>query len=1093
MPHSPATQESRLPGRRVDKTLPDLPTISVERQQRCAQTDIEPCPSPTVRKYDDSRSSPRSAHPRVPQFQQSKKWAKVHGADQAGQSVPPPPIKEDGPAESQREDDRVLTMREASFEQQRAQMKKPLASKSDAGRARRPRRISRGSSITLQEGGLCRSSATQYWKTVKATVVITPHRTARKCFGRRPANRRVSLARHRETKSGRPAERVPVPAQVGADNKRLRLHVAAPKQSPAPPILSPAAEPSIERAVNGKARGHIEKAQLRPPVPSLHDPEKDSRFSDECRAILSCMDFDRDWLLPPASVLPAVGKASKDEQSREHHLMSVPRVDPHQEISIHDPLTTAPAPVVRGARPIPAITVTTTPTGHDSPRRPQPPARTSSKTVASLSAMMNMSKSPGIPSVSESSGDPSASAHGQLYTDTPGTQFSDQSQWLFRQPSAASAAGPSVLGPTSVMSTDTLTKIEAQVRNNPHSDFQAETNIVFVSGSEAKSGGPPSIPPERPLPAIPAEAKIENEFARYRASMESRRGSRDKSEVPSQTAESKSTIQLLRNSWQSTPPVALLPPVTSLPDGRRSPHLRSSSSLKREDSRCSVRSSRSFNRHTISGPRADRVREKRMRDLASTRSNSPKSDCAASNVETDEPTSTPVVTDDDVPGPTGAAVDQLDQFPTVPISRPPSIPNAGSPVHHPRRQSTTSQASPVRQASKAKHRRNSRPVQHLSQSNIFVVVDSDPVTDRFRAGAMSPAPSIGGGHGRSGSPSKHKRTGSKLKEVTTHQQSPARSVKQRPSLDSLKGDDAPSTPSGRGKPRRPLRAIRSNSGRLSSSSDDSQPRGPTSPKKRASRPQKRRRWNSTDIGLIKILHQDLEEYYGTILKQEEKLRWQASQIHMMVRVLEPINRARGVKTSPYIGIDDPAYCTTTDEETRLSLPEEDCANQGHQRSNSTGNNSTASTTCSISTDTSKGFGDEASMTDPREYDPSPATLAPAPLSTSKGFSGAVSRAGTDATVASSPTLHQALLVTTSGPRSNLREEQLNSGRSGHSYGTRQGAADQVYQSMGVNDDSEHFDSDEARSTREAARLSVNHVLTNTEQMDRAIEQLTMFS
>ncbi|EXJ87603.1 hypothetical protein A1O3_04564 [Capronia epimyces CBS 606.96] len=1130
MSHSHESQGSCLPARLVEKGLPELPKVTIESPQQPGRTDTEPCPSPTVRKYDGLRTSPRNARHRIPQFQQSKRWAKMHSSNQ---SVPPlPPPKAPVPPGDQREednDDRILTMREVSFEQQRAQLKKPVVRRSNVDRPRRSRLVSRSSS-TLQDEGLCRSSPTQYWKTVKATVAKTPHRSSRKCFGKRPLNRRVAPAKHRDTKSGRTADRVPVPAKVRGGNKGLQAHVATARQTPALPDTVAVVEPSTHSAGHPEERDDSKILQSTSPIPSLHDPEKDSRFSEECMAILNSVDFNRDWLLPAASVLPAVGKMHEDERFSVQQHTEVPEYH-NQEISIQDALACAPSRTVGGPRSIPAITLTTTASNNTTPRRPQPPARGSSKALASL-VDMQTSKSPDFPKVSETNSDPSTSAQGQLYTDTPGTQFSSQSRWLLRMPSVASTTGQPALSPRSAMSTDTMTRIEAQVRGISYVVSHPEPKTITLSSSETRSDGPTSIPPERPLPALPAEAKWETETTQHSASTESRRGSKEKSNMQAQPPQLESAIQLLRSSWQSSPPVSPMPQAKQRTDGRHSADLVSLSSLRREASRSSLSSSRSFNRHTISGPRADRVREKRMRDLASSRSHSPKSDCAGSIEAANHRTILPAVTDDDVPGSPEQLADQLDQFPAVPSSRPPSLPNIFSHAPHIRRQSSTSQTSPVRQSSKSKHRRNSRPVQHLSQSNIFVVVDSDPVTARFRAGAMSPSPSIGGGHGRSGSQyQKHTRTGSNLKEVTTSNQSPVRSLKQKTSLRSLKGgDDSTSVQSSPGKARETKRATRTGNGRPSSSSDESQQRGPRSPKKTSSRPQKRRRWNSNDIGLIKVLHEDLEEYYGTILKQEEKIKWQANQIHMIVRVLEPINRARGVKTFSYSGTDESASCTTTDEETPTShtvieknsagtnLPTRNTPSSGlpvqrtegdnpiehgHYRSNSTGNASMASTTGSISTDMSNALRDDASMTDPHEYDPpSSATLKPAPLSSSKKTNAQtpVSRGHSDANTASIPVLRQPPPVAKIIPRGKLREEHLELLSPGSQHGPKANAATEVYQSLGLNhsdigddnDDDKDQQQNQQQLAHEVARLSVNHVLTSTEEMDRAIEQLTMY-
>ncbi|KAL2421931.1 hypothetical protein ABEF95_002330 [Exophiala dermatitidis] len=1110
-------QSSVAGARLVDKSLPELPKISVESHQRHAQMETEACPSPTVRKYDELRTSPRSARSRLPPFQQSKKWAaKKHNSthpaptraplvDEISMTVHHEPVEDP--------DDRIPTMREVSFEQQRAELKQsktPVIQKRHSDRPRRPRHVSQSSS-TVQEDGICPPRATNYWKTVKATVVIRPHRTARKCFGRRPVSRRASLARQREPRGGRAAGRAPLPAKVRSGKEKLPSQVTSPTRSSTLHKAVSLGSPSA--GLNGSYREKRRVAKQRSPIPSLHDPEKDTRFSEECRAILSSMDFNRDWLLPAASVLPAVGRLSGSGVGQLTQRSRVIREDPNQEISVHDALSSVPEQSALSSVPeqsveattlIPAITVTTTPSVANSPRgqRPQAPARVSSRTVGSLATMMQMAQSPECPVVSESSSNPSSVTPAQLWTDTPGTQFSSHSQWLQRAPSATSTVDHPIHSPKSVMSTDTLTKIEAQIRSISRFASQRDARKMSISRSDSRSGGPVGIPPERPLPALPAEANVEKAPGQGSAAAESRRGSKEESAMHTPASPSRPTSRLAQDLPRSRQPPSLLPSVAL------SAEATPISSLKREDSgRSSTSSSRTFNRHTISGPRADRVKEKRMRDLANSRSNSPKSDCGAGSSGRHESSPRRGVNDVVGPAPAGQqSVDQLDQFPAVPSSRPTSFSNnASSPTRHDRRQSTFSQTSSVRQLSSSKSRRGSCAPQKLSQSNIFVVVDSDPVTARFRAGAMSPTPSIGGGRMRGGSPAKtpgHVRTGSNLRQVTTNepdQQSPIRSVKQKTSLQSLKGeDDSTSARSSPVKPRKTRRAARNSSGQWSSSSDEYHQQELRSPKKTLSRAHKRRRWNSGDIGLIKTLHQDLEEYYETMLKQEERIRWQAQQIQMMMRVFAPINRARGIKTfSPYVEIDDPAgyYTTTDDEETNYPRPQNSFSrihqtahsepmsqqhaggmdnvvgpNQRHHhhRTNSAGNDSTASSTGSLSTDASKSLGgDEASMTDPFEYDPPPsAMLKPAPRGSAKTFSNK-QRDYNESIVAvpSSPTLHQ--------PDDDDRKDYS-------ATKARQQRFDQQQEREGT------------QNSREAARLSINHVLTNTEQMDRAIEQFALY-
>ena len=420
---------------------------------------------------------------------------------------------------------------------------------------------------------------------------------------------------------------------------------------------------------------------------------------------------------------------------------------------------------------------------------------------------------------------------------------------------------------------------------------------------------------------------------------------------------------------------------------------------------------------------------------------------------------------------------------------------------------------------------------------------------------MSPAPSIGSIHSRSGSPhqrKKHVRGPSNLKETTSILGSPLKTLKNRTSLHSLKSQvstSARSSQTGVKKNKRPIRSANRN---LSSSSDDSHPLLATSAsnssKHTLTRAKKRRRWNSNDIGHVKTLEQALEYYRSTITKQEERLRDQADQIQMMIRVIAPMNRARGVKDpsglsttidystteethqtshrsvskrstgvknnkTPKVSIGSPAYTTG-----RLIL----------DRSNSTGGNSTASTSASAhTTDATKASADEGSMTDPLEYDlnPNDITTRPAKLATATATPSKIgvtnaqgSRPGTcekpvsrgDVSITTVP-LHQPPPVAEVIPRGKLPEgmsllsvatQDRDHSSNNHTHHTLSKDSGLKYQSLtqiGRSHNSRHstnsagagcddsFDTG-LETKRDLTRLSVNHVLTSTEQMDRALEQ-----
>lgn len=1095
--HGPARHE--YPAGFIDKSLPYLPIFSIESDRPDGQEDDDACPSPTVRKYEDTNASPRKPRSRGPQFQQSKRWARLHTSGRLAPTEPsrPSSTTEEPTAE---DDDRILTLREASFEQQRA-VKKPLTLKSAMKRPIQPRIIS-DSSAEIQNGGC--------WQSVKATVVETPQKASKRWLGKTTRGRRkVTPTRHREVKFRRTADTVAVPGSVRVGHQpKTKRPVATPKKLPLlHEILQ--GSPDVQQQQSNK----FQQQRSPSPVPSLHDPEKDSRFSQECQDLLRTMNFNEDWLLPAATVLPAVGTkshAAPSAPSSEHQ-----RMDARHTLSIHDALSDAPPPgKVQNEGALPDITVSATGSPVASRKRPAAPTRASSKTVASLASILHMTL-PRLPPVLSGSNTQSASAsQGQLQRSASASQRPKANQSLLRLPSGASTSGRRTLrSPKSGMSVDTLAKIEAQVQNGPLTSITTGLANIPSESPERRSSGPPSIPPERPLPALPAAIL---DPATARPSTESARSTRKQQAAP--MIISASTIRIVGESRPEEPTVSLPEPTgrrgSQTPPARNSADVSSISSLQTKGSGNSLRSSRSLGRHSISGARADKVKEKRLRDLASLKSQSgdrPSSSDSAdsgrhgSSDSAHQQTTTPPTSfsfGGPTPGDEGHNVDQLDQFPAVPASRPGSVSNGPT---HSRGQSYSSHVGHTRQWSKESNSkaRQTKPRQVLSQSNIFVVVDTDPVTARFRAGAMSPSPSIGrGAEGRSGSPfqaGKHTRTPSNLREVTASQGSPLRGHRRNSSIQAEKFDTS-APPAAAAAPRRHKRQARSNSIQPSSSSDESTSHAsrsgvPKSPHRYSHRAKKRRRWNSGDITLIKTLHDNLEDYYDTILKQEERIRWQADQLRMMIRVIAPMNRARGIKSSAYL--DGEADTSTADEDDfvsqqyarRLSsgvksrrqqkprsispqnkVSKDRLSRPTQRRYPSVGNNSIAS----MSARSNKPLPDDASFTE--EYD------VPKSGSSKLHSLQQYNKENQPPTVRRVNSPQYQPLLSPAMPRPGLTEQMrmLSS-----SIASRSGYRPTITQ-LDEEDEEDMYAEEETR--REEVRLSVNHVLTDTHQMDKALEQ-----
>ncbi|EXJ66220.1 uncharacterized protein A1O5_10836 [Cladophialophora psammophila CBS 110553] len=391
----------------------------------------------------------------------------------------------------------------------------------------------------------------------------------------------------------------------------------------------------------------------------------------------------------------------------------------------------------------------------------------------------------------------------------------------------------------SVMSADTIVAIEAQVQNILHYSIDMDIEDYESTNPGNQYSGPP---PNIPLPALPHEAQ----------------------HVQCDLAKSPESLGSLDSDLDESPQSCL-----------------------------------NSVRHTIRSTRADKVRERRMRDLAKLRSQTQNADALGSS-ETSKKS-----TDSKNPQRLTCDVDELDQFPAVPDSQPTILcsMSASCPSCQNSQEKTTRQHRRMSKAGSDENPGSTSP-QTLSQSNIFVVVDADPITARFRAGATSPRLSIAGSATGLRSP-KYTRTSSKLKEVMANRLS----LSEGPGRETVLGSPMKS-PSRKTRGRSPtgeqaLRPRRSSSclgihssrpgrvesrSRSSSRDDHSQTSCDTnSPNESTSEMKKRRRWNSGNISLVTKLQQDLRDYYATILKQEEKIRLQANQIQMIMKIFAPIN------------------------------------------------------------------------------------------------------------------------------------------------------------------------------------------------------------
>ena len=804
----------------VDKpTLPGINTESVRAQTNDHET---PTASSSGLQLDLARTVSHSRG-RIPQFRQSRRWARMHGWAEP----PTPPILlqgRDSFLDNNPTTDDVrnqqLSKREVSFDQQRALPKPTIAQPHVPVKQPERPNNNRGDS----ESTSARISTAKCWRVVKPNTTRLPRPSTKVWPRTRSKSRNATSARRSNSRS-----RVSIRVVALLTGLRTENKVKGSKHSSIYNETINASVADGEATLISNTRT-LRRNQGRPRMnrttsllPSLHDPVKDSTFSEECRRMLAAFESGKDWLQPVAHDQDAFVEGASSSKINHPEVPHLGSAGTGKQVSPEDCLPPHPVPEAPNS----------------SASACSAPATAAWQHTAAATEKPRIMLDCRLPSILETGQGPSESLHripiNHLepkdqdfdHVHTLSAIRPNQTPIVTRLPSARS-----------VMSTDTLTGIEAQVRGKCDHGAQTvtprmSTERSVVSPINRRSGPAPDIP----LPAVPTEA----EDARSDATS----GSTDSRSMGLHRKESSAT-------------------------------------------------SAEFARHSIQGPRAENVHMRRLRDLAKSRSQSP--GCGvwkdAKTLLRLTPPRDPVLL-----MPVSEISDDLDRFPAAPDSRPTSTgsmsvrsahkrqTSPGKPdLHQLRRTSTTNSTS---------HRPSCRH-QILSQSNIFVVVDSDPVTAQFRAGVMSPSPSIGGS-----SPGRQSTTHAfqprQLRDMTEYQANPLETFDLSTSPRSPEGVQI-LTPgqSSSCSTKRPATGDRRHN---SSSGDEHSFQSPsaTSPKKTPARSKKRRRWNSGDINSINLMQRDLENYCALIRQQEKRIKWQAHQIQMMARVLAPMSRVRGVK------------------------------------------------------------------------------------------------------------------------------------------------------------------------------------------------------
>ena len=1016
----------------------------------------ESCPSPAVRKHEtdaviDERQSKQT---KIPQFQQSSRWARKYA---------PIVIPEDTKAEEAQPPVPEVVTTDTTFRSQ------PLP-ESQAIRRSEDTRIASDDESILQSGGFCRPASVPGWNHFKGSRVMRSHTVSTRWLSRSTSRRR-----HRRSKSEKSEiiehsqQRVPVPrhvrSKVGVRPKRgvenLRAFVSEDERG---------SVKHSKQIVDLDVIGHNPQHDQEPksPVPSLHDPEKDRRFSQECEAILSNVDFGKDWLLSDEGAQPSLGPPFQHDAYRDQ----TRREGPDNKGDTSAPQVLAPT---FKAPTLPDITVTAAKTPDKVISRPDPPIRTSSRGGPKLATLVQITKPACIPILNGFRDTPLSSHHAMGKSPSDGATTPDQMHYCgppLRMPSANSRLTARSFDPAA--STDTLTRIEASIVNAPTAavlESLREKTAFIVQSPKRK--GPSGIPPERPLPELP---------------------SRQPETAVGTLANGHDRLSSVTTARAVVPaPVVHAEPVSlSAPTYTTSKHARDLAATKGlhiDATFTSADTSRPVNGADVKTPTSVYSHESfdSVNNSARTARNGlrfrgdlkrrhinqhykkiPEEDENKTEVASQAPEGerNPISGACVKPQP---SLDELDKFPLVPASRPASR-SSTSQSRSRSHVRQTSHASSTNRAATSRGKADQSARQVLSQSNIMVLVDTNPTTSTFRAGAMSPTPSMGSR--RSDSPAKS------LQHRGIHEVSQGRrnGPKSKPSMRSLKsqGSIRSMATSKRARSRTSLVM----SGSPTSSDEDIMPLLSPTPKRSSYSARKRPTYTraaTADLSKEELRHEarkvskQLDDQYHLILRQERRLRRQAEEIQMMRRIIAAMPRARDKNLADIL--DETEEEDLVDNQhisyRRQKVGTTENVSKGQPNNNRpvSGISSDSATTSDASADTSDAGSRSASLTDPTDYELPKDTRPRSPVKGDNSSVRSIKKGSKKGSLSlnvngKQMTLKQPPPVPSSIPRG----PELSPGRLEKA----------------------------ARVEIQEKRLSVNHVLTSTTQMDKALDAFIAF-
>ena len=786
---SAGNRTPRRPKVSIEASAAEAPSVPMIRASKSAVALQKPLPSTPPRLSADERQSnatiarkstavsrdatstedkPKSN--KLPPFRQSKRWEKFYNHQPAGLAA----IETEGEGQK--------TAREKSIEQQRAELRYEVQSETPAPPALAPK-LSLSSMHDNQSGvlsgGLCRPLSMPTWHAVKAER--GPRRTS---LPTKWATRVVSLRR----KSGLTHKRSESVRSVSQDHSLRKVYMRR-------RLRTKRAIADLRRRANFGSKTtvvedeekvlNLDGIERRPTkdkrspslLAELHDPERARKWSAECEAMLSNPEFD-DGFLAPTIQLTLSPNATK--KSIDFGISSKQNQDDVSVLLKRSPDRTAGSSVNVGD-PI-SLFAERAPQGKPTEKplfAPDPPERTSSRVGAGLAQVAYSTKPKCISILNGFNDDGSASpvevVEGVEATDTD----VEPKRINFRQRMASTFSTRSAKGLEHAASNDTLARIESEALKSPALTTmeKVKQSTAFIMPPPRRKGDNPSgVPPQGPLPDLPSKTEeliINSEPHQDSTStkdkdlseafptlspnalempngyepLQSGRSSRKPSKRSQSTTASKGlSIQPVHNNPATA--VDALPTATSI---------YSQASL---DSQQSSLLKKPYSRHDLSRLRSDRTQDVKKRYQSERNRERRISEEDESKPEKGAPT---------VPLPPlpqilhgQPSVDDLEKFPPVPTSRPQSRTS----TRRAQSRSGTHGRESSRTSSNRHPARTLRQCQALERSDIKILVDADPSTGRFRAGAMSLEPSIAGS--QDGSPTRFPR-GSRqgsLREIT---------------------------------------------------------------------------------------------------------------------------------------------------------------------------------------------------------------------------------------------------------------------------------------------------------------------------------------